>query len=138
MTPPTDRELTAWHEAGHAVTSFVLGRRFTRITIEPGGDNLGQVEHPLPGSWLRPDVEINARTRDYIEHRIMILLAGAETERQRYERVTGRCPRRVAEQVDAGAERDLIAACSLADHMCTGEAEVGAYLEWLRQRQANL
>lgn len=36
---------TAYHEAGHAVVSFVLGRRFKRVSIEPMDDAAGYVEY---------------------------------------------------------------------------------------------
>jgi ATP-dependent Zn protease len=40
-----DEKATAYHEAGHAVVSFVLGRRVKRVSIEPMGDAAGYVEY---------------------------------------------------------------------------------------------
>lgn len=36
---------TAYHEAGHAVISYLYGRRFKRVSIEPRNDYLGCVEY---------------------------------------------------------------------------------------------
>ena len=37
------RELTAYHEAGHAVACWALRRRFSYVTLVPGEDFLGQL-----------------------------------------------------------------------------------------------
>jgi len=34
---------TVIHEAAHAVTRFVLGRRIDRVSVIPGDDDLGHV-----------------------------------------------------------------------------------------------
>jgi hypothetical protein len=56
---PTQEEMTAYHEAGHAVIAWVLGSTITEVTIVPGSEpasrpgkkprkNLGHVRHVLP------------------------------------------------------------------------------------------
>lgn len=43
---------TAFHEAGHAVAHFALGRRIDRVSIISEDDTLGRVRGPvLPRSW---------------------------------------------------------------------------------------
>src|ERR687888_424968 len=76
-------EATAYHEAGHAVASWHLGRAVKKVTIVEGEDFLGRVQHyPVGGKWLQPDVEINSRTVHYFETAITILLAGPTGERK--------------------------------------------------------
>jgi peptidase M41-like protein len=40
---PTEREITAYHEAGHAVVGYHLGVRLSRVSIIPDADSLGRV-----------------------------------------------------------------------------------------------
>jgi ATP-dependent Zn protease len=41
---------TAYHEAGHAVASWLLGRAVKAVSILPEGETLGRVTHyPLMG-----------------------------------------------------------------------------------------
>ena len=73
---------TAYHEAGHAVAHFVLGRRIDRVTIVPGNGYLGRVQgRVLPKSWspqqgdFRPPRELRAA-----ENLLTCLLAGPTAE----------------------------------------------------------
>ena len=50
------REVTAYHEAGHAVAAFLEGRPIDFVTILPQEDTLGSVTHPPIGKWFRPDL----------------------------------------------------------------------------------
>jgi len=43
----SERERTAYHEAGHAVVAFSLGSRIKMVTIKPDGHYLGWVETTL-------------------------------------------------------------------------------------------
>ena len=47
-----DREITAYHEAGHAVAYLARGYDFQDITIVEDGSALGQVR-PKPGNTIR-------------------------------------------------------------------------------------
>jgi len=40
-----DLKATAYHEAGHAVVSYLYDRRFKQVTIEPSDDAAGRVEY---------------------------------------------------------------------------------------------
>ena len=42
-TPPHD-PATAYHEAGHAVVSLILGRPVHRVSVLPNRERLGQCE----------------------------------------------------------------------------------------------
>jgi len=124
----------AIHEAGHAVMAYLLGRPFTSISIEADDESLGRVCHRLPGSWFRPDIEITARARNMIEDRVMILLAGTETERAWTQRQPD-APEGWEQDADDGAEHDLHAAMDVASYVSDGDVpELEAYFEWLRQR----
>jgi hypothetical protein len=50
---------TAYHEAGHAVVTFLEGRRVTKVTIEPEGNCLGSTEHE---NFLRDVQDCNGIT----------------------------------------------------------------------------
>jgi ATP-dependent Zn protease len=46
----------AYHEAGHAVVSVLVGLRFTRVSIiPPDEESLGIVEYPPPPEWYYYD-----------------------------------------------------------------------------------
>jgi hypothetical protein len=128
---------TAIHEAGHAVLAYLLGRRFTEISVVPDEDNgnLGSVRHAPPGGdWLHPDIEPNGRVRNWLEREIMICLAGAETEAAWLRRITD-APDDWEDRVSTGASHDMENAMHFGFHMCDGSVpELEAYLEWLRQR----
>lgn len=86
----TQRRGVAMHEAGHAVAAFKLGRAFTTVSIIPDKDTLGRVHSRPPGSWFRPDIGVTGRGRVFIEHHIMILLAGFEAEEAWCRTVSGK------------------------------------------------
>jgi len=58
----TVEEIVAHHEAGHAVASFLLGRRFAEISIVPRPDSNGRVIYnrgtPGDSAPIQPDREI--------------------------------------------------------------------------------
>ena len=85
-----DQRCIAIHEAGHAVMSYLLGVRITEISVVEDDDSLGRIHHAPPGGdWLHPDIEVNTRIRNWLEVRIMICLAGSETQRAWYRRQPG-------------------------------------------------
>ncbi|NKE71246.1 hypothetical protein [Candidatus Manganitrophus noduliformans] len=74
-------ERTAYHEAGHAAASYLLGRRICRVSIVPDYKN-GSLGHSA-GHRLRnfhPDYDESDKTRLKVEREIMILMAGEEAE----------------------------------------------------------
>lgn len=117
-------EVTAYHEAGHAVADLALGRAFRYVTIEPDEDSLGHCMGVAyrGGQRLEMDVyEGNNRARDWIERRVKTLLAGAIAER----RFTGR-------NSSAGGWSDDRIAIDLLSHLCGTETfEIDAYLDLL-------
>ena len=129
------RRATAFHEAGHAVMAYLLGVAFTEISVTEDDDSLGRVGHRPPGGdWLQPDIEVNARTRNWLEGRIMISLAGAETEAAWWKRQPD-APDDWEERVGIGAAHDRRLAIDFGDYVCGGPVpELEAYIEWLRQR----
>jgi hypothetical protein len=124
---------TAIHEAGHAVMSYLLGRAFTRVSVIQDENSYGRVNHAPAGKWFRPDITINARTRNMIEDHVMISLAGGETERHWCARQPD-APAGWQARIAVGEAGDVHGAVGLADYMCGGLREIEAYIEWLRQR----
>jgi hypothetical protein len=124
----SEREATAYHEAGHAVASFYLGRGVREVSIihDVQHGTLGRVRnYRLPA--FRPEMMMDARTRTTAERCILILLAGPEAER----RYKGR-----SNQNGACYDRDAVA--DLAGHVCCSEEEADAYLCWLSIRTRGL
>jgi hypothetical protein len=132
----TDSRRIAVHEAGHAVMAYLVHRPFTVISVVPDDDSYGRVQHALPGSWFRPDIQVTSRERTLIEHRVMILVAGAEAEGHWITRIQG-APVGWEDQRKAGAAHDMSTAWDLARHACNSDEETDAYVEWLRQRVLN-
>jgi hypothetical protein len=148
----SDREATAYHEAGHAVAAVWLHRPITRVTIDSdaewlGDDALAAVEHatpPLqPEQWDGYEGTFTERDRRRVEAHVMVLWAGTLVEEQH----TG-------EANDAGAGLvtsedsdfavtseggDLRHIVDLAYWSSGGDPEEAeAYIEWLRCRTLRL
>jgi hypothetical protein len=70
MQPPFD-EITAYHEAGHAVTALALGRLVHRVSVLPGDTFLGRCEFGKGAP--RP-------SEDWLEREILIALGGIAAE----------------------------------------------------------
>ncbi len=68
--PPFD-EITAYHEAGHAVVALALGRPVHKVTVLPDRDRLGECE--FGKSVFRP-------SEDWLEREILISLGGIAAE----------------------------------------------------------
>ena len=112
---------TAYHEAGHAVARFVLGRRIDRVSIVPDDESLGHVR----GYVLRKigeDWNYTLRDVQLLEDEIVSILAGAVAE----TRLTGR-------ENPVGAQHDRDNAAMLAVHL-EGPEVAEPYLNYLEAR----
>jgi hypothetical protein len=116
-------ELTAYHEAGHAVVAFALRRAVKDVSIVPDDDSNGRlVNHKLPDTFC-PDVNNDGRTRSFVEREIMIFLAGGVA----LEKFQGH-------RGALGDGEDLRYATDLASYVCGNLEESCAYVAWLRAR----
>ncbi len=70
MEPPYN-EITAYHEAGHAVMALLLGRPVREVSVLPEHDLLGQCQ--FGKSVFRP-------SEDWLEREILIALGGIAAE----------------------------------------------------------
>ena len=115
----TDLEATAYHEAGHAVASFLLRRAFRYVSIEPEGGSLGQLHmKKLPESF-NPDINSDMRTRSWIEREAMIDFAGdVAATHAGYEQ-------------GAGTGGDMSNAVGMILHEVGSAEEAEAYANWL-------
>ena len=86
MEPPYD-EITAYHEAGHAVVALSLGRPVQRVSVLPNREHLGICE--FRKGVIRP-------SKDWLEEEILISLAGIAAE-----------ARHTGNYAWAGAARDM-------------------------------
>jgi hypothetical protein len=121
-------EATAYHEAGHAVAAFHLGRPISRVTITPDGNVLGSVRHyPIRGKWLQPDVVIDTRTEKFLEASITVLLAGPSAERKARGRWN-----------HTGASSDRERAGDLAFRLVGSEKQLQRYWAWREQIASDL
>jgi len=127
MTPTKKLEATAYHEAGHAVAAFFLRRGFTRVSIIPGEDFLGQLVTTPPPRSLHPDCETDARTELWLRREITIFLAGPVAEKIH----TGRGNWKIE------GSSDVHNAVGLASYII-GDDEIGAYIHWLTLHTTNL
>jgi hypothetical protein len=81
-------ELTAYHEAGHAVAAVALrvGPVFASIVPDPAHGTLGHVKHRPWPSGPPPDADLPDRVRRHAEPRIILALAGVVAEKRRHGR----------------------------------------------------
>ncbi|MCO1335036.1 ATP-dependent zinc metalloprotease FtsH [Microbulbifer sp. OS29] len=97
-----DREIIAYHEAGHALVATLLPHAdpLEKATIIPRGQSLGATEQI-------PIEEHHSMQVSYLRDRIGVMLGGRVAERV------------VFKEVSTGAEADLKQATGLARHMVT-------------------
>ncbi len=81
-----EREVTACHEAGHAVVVYILHPTddVFKISIIPRKDTLGVVYHP-------PREELYHQTKDKLLADIMVSLAGYMAEKMRFNMTSSGC-----------------------------------------------
>lgn len=122
---------TAIHESGHGVSAYIMNIPVVRISIDPDEDNLGHTLYRVPEEayWhALATGEIDMRTRQRAEKRIMSLLAGTMTEMEFFG---------VEMDDDITDEHDLKMAFALAGYLTGSEAETDAYVDWLTERLTN-
>jgi hypothetical protein len=131
----TEKECTAYHEAGHAVAAFELRRGVRQVTIEPDPER-GTLGHVLQRSLLalcRDQSDPGAPRqrarveRAHVEREILCCFAGGIAEGH----FRGR-------RNHVGARTDRKCALELASRLCGDLNETRAYLRWLLLRTRNL
>ncbi len=129
MAPhPPKLATVAYHEAGHAVACFYLGRRVDRVTIVPRDGSLGHVSgRALPRSVERSGELDTRRERQAAEDAIIATLAGPIAE----ARFKGR-------RNHVGASSDDHQAVNLAFRLWSAPAVATAYLDFLGARAQEL
>lgn len=85
-----ERELVAWHEAGHAVMSYLVDKPIARATIVGTTSGVG-------GFVLHADREVVFETKENFETDILIAYAGRASEEIRWG----------AENISTGASSDI-------------------------------
>jgi hypothetical protein len=131
MTKREQEELkeTAYHEAGHAVANFAMGKRFTKVSITPipESDSLGMVSGCHWQSKLDPELNEGSRLRNMVEREIITSFAGVVAE----AKLTGRYN-------DIGASQDYHDAVFYASYVTGSAEETEAYLTWLLEKTKNV
>lgn len=80
-------EVTAWHEAGHAVMCVLLRVEFTSVSIVKDEESFGRVKHPARAlRRLRIDDRGSPSVQDTLEKHIMIAMAGSMAELHQFNR----------------------------------------------------
>lgn len=109
---------TAYHEAGHAFLSYVLGNGFKEVTIVPSKENLGSITNICDreflvsimigeSDYILPDFVINQR----VKNELMILYAGYLAEKE------------YGVDNEVGASSDLEMITEFITHYCDDENE---------------
>jgi ATP-dependent Zn protease len=114
---------TAFHEAGHAVVSFMLDVPFRSVTIRPDADLLGCVLFQEWPQWAIPDSGRydERRATEWLTRRTQISLAGQIAETLH----AGRRPAKFSHSAD---DHDVF---ENAMTICSSEEECSAWLNWL-------
>lgn len=94
----SDKEIAAYHEAGHAITAAKFGREIVKVSIIPSNKGSG-------GHTQVVSEEPSMPTKKYLLEQIAILLAGRAAESL------------MLNQISAGASDDLQRATSIATKM---------------------
>ncbi len=97
---PREKELTAFHEMGHALASKLLPNadKLHKVTIIPRGRALGL-------TWNFPDEEFHSKAKEYFEDTLVVLMAGRAAEKLIFDKET------------TGASNDLDRASQIARKM---------------------
>jgi ATP-dependent Zn protease len=128
----TRHESTAYHEAGHAIVTWRLGRKVSRVSIVPGKGFLGMAGHVrfLSKADLR-NIEVGdipPLTQRRMENQMVVLLAGQAAQR-RYN------PRSVR-NYHSRDDRDL--AFEVLGHLTGIPDTAGAYYRLMKLRARDI
>jgi hypothetical protein len=118
-------EMTAIHEAGHAVMCFVFRIGFNYVSIVPDEDWLGVVRHPkgVYGKNFDPDLSLPPVTIDKIERHARVYFAGQIAE----EMFFGKLSRSDREH----SSHDNYRAVNLASYVAGGGKVLQKYMDYL-------
>lgn len=95
-----DKNVVAYHEAGHAVMSWLCGHGIARASILASTSGVG-------GAVFGVESDIMLRTKEYIEERVLICYAGRASEAIKFSKVT------------TGASNDITQATQLLEEYVT-------------------
>ena len=97
---PSEKEKTAYHEAGHTLTAWFLpgAQRVHKVTVVPRGQSLGSTQ-------ILPNEDRMNMSESEIRDQLVVLLAGRAAEKIIYD------------ETSVGAENDLERATSLGRRM---------------------
>lgn len=116
---------TAYHEAGHAFLSYVLGKGFQKVTIIPNEDYLGSVTNLCDRDFLESILEgvsdffVPSAIIDYrVKNELMILYAGYLAEKE------------YGVDNAEGASSDLEMIKDFIFHYCNDESESAALINF--------
>ena len=112
-------ESIAYHEAGHAVVSYLLRRRIRHVSTISEGDTLGHVSHGKGINNFMPDCDTSQRTTKECKREVMILFAGNIAE----------CLLSNKDSLSVGSENDNDKAMSYLNYLCGREAELQPYID---------
>lgn len=93
-----DRRVVAYHEAGHAVVSHVLGLPISRASIRSTTSGVG-------GAVIHMDLDTKLKTREYFWNRVLVCYGGRASEESTFGSIT------------TGASNDIKQATSLLCNM---------------------
>lgn len=119
--------LLAYHEAGHAVMACHLRPRFRYVTIVGGADSSGHFMPTDPPHWLKPEINDDRRTRNWIAREVMISLAGGWAE------MLLTCKKGKPRFHFRSAQQDLHYAVDVVSYVVSDE-QCGAYIDGLMVR----
>lgn len=130
MEPAEILKRVAYHEAGHAMMAFILGKRFRYITIVPRNDVLGHIpmnwgkairilEEPID----RYDRKELWKARKILETEILIRIAGQVSETIHFDQSL--------QSLFDDVPNEMVDAKGIALHITKNEQECMAYLRWL-------
>ena len=102
------------------------GRAFRHVSIIEDDHSFGRVLGVPIGEWFRPDINSDGRTRNLVEAKIGVSLAGPLAE-QRFRGLDD-----FAEL--HGSVGDLSDVVDMAMYVCGSAAETETYIAWLTER----
>ena len=128
MSSPNE-ENVAYHEAGHAVLAYLIGRRIDYVTIVPNDDSLG---HAKTSGIGKKSYEIEAADywnyaiRKLVDGDLMLHYAGQIAETHHSGKTA------------VGSLSDDETAINMGTYVTGSEEELDAYLHWLFIRTEKL